>query len=231
MNSASRDRLTHLYHGPAGEAWDRIERRQPASYWEQNFVLGRHHVRNLLLSWMGPPEKLHLLDAGCGRAEMAQALARLGSEIVAVDLLPRFPPKETSRFPGPSPSFVLGDFCEIFSARQPTTFDCILMQEVLEDYPLEERARVLTWLGETPTPRVYLVFRIKGSADRWLKNFLPEGLCETIDPVALLRWIHLNTPLRLARQQKLHLRNYRVQVAELTRAACTRGTRGALLRK
>ena len=214
--SSRGNRLIPIYQGSAGRAWDRIERGQPRSYWEEHFVLGRRKVTRLLLSWMDPVAKRHFLDAGCGWGETARALAKLGSEVTAVDLLPRFLTEAASLPADASPDFVRGDFCEIFSPRA-AAFDAVLLREVLEDYPHKERLQVLAWLGESPTAQVYLVFRIRGRAHWWRKHFLPEGLSETIDPVALLRWIHLHTPLRLARQKKIHLRTYGVQVAEFTR--------------
>ena len=217
MSKNSRGKLKQIYHGPAGRVWDRIEEERPQNYWERNVVLGRRRVRRLLLSWMAPTEDHFFLDAGCGHGQMALALACRGANAVAADLLYRFPAKARPWPAGPAPCFVLGDFCQIFSARQRATFDAIVMQEVLEDFPPDERLRLLEWMGGSPTNRVYLVFRISGKADWWLKTLMPEGLSETIDSVSLLRWIHLNTPFHLTRQQGVYLRNYRVQVVELTR--------------
>lgn len=217
MGSRRRENLTRIYCGLAGKIWDRIETECPKTYWEENFVLGRRRVRKFLLSWMAPFATRCFLDAGCGKGKMAFTLAQEGSTVTAVDLLPRFRTEAATRLTHTLPKFVVGDFCEIFSTLQEKLFHAIVMQEVLEDHPPEERVQVLKWLAESPIPRVYLVFRTKGKADWWLKKILPQGLSETIDPVGLLRWIHLKTPFRLTRQEQVYQRTYRAQVVELTR--------------
>ena len=216
MGDDGRQRREPSYIGPMGRLWDRIESERPAGYWEDNFVRGRGRVRKILLSWMAPfPQRL-FLDAGCGRGRMARDLAKLGARVVAVDLLPRF--RDGNRPSSEGPFFVRGDFRQLFTHESGTKFDAILLQEVFEDYPPAEQDRLLSWLGNCCADRVYLVCRVPGGAERWIKGLLPEGLSMSVDPVSLLRRVHLYTPFRLARQRQVQLRNYKAQVAELKQA-------------
>ena len=67
--------LREVYTGEAGEAWARIERERPATYWEENAVLGRQDMRLELLKRLQPIAGRLILDAGCGRGVLALSLA------------------------------------------------------------------------------------------------------------------------------------------------------------
>jgi hypothetical protein len=113
------------------------------------------------------------------------------------------------------PSFVAGDFRDLAVARGP--FDEIILQEVLEEYDLQERVDTIRWLAESGAGRIHVIFRQEGGP--WatlISPLLPEALTSTLEPVELLRTIHLHSPYRLSQQESVRRRSYNVQRVELT---------------
>ena len=205
------ERLKTLYQSPLGEAWTRIEDGDPDGYLEGNIVDGRRRAADLLVRWMEPLKGRSVLDLGCGRGGLAGLLAERGARVTAVDLLPRF----ESQLGRGNPDFMIGDG---FSVARDRLFDDILVSEVLEDYQPDEAARVLESLGPSRGNRMFLILRVAGPFSR-LWNALSTGsLGGRVDPYSILRTIHACTPFRLTRQETVHLRNYRVWLAQLVRS-------------
>ena len=51
-----------------------------------------------------------------------------------------------------------------------------------------------------------------------LGHLVPDSESSGIDPIELLRWMHLNLPYRQRRQEEVRVRNYRVQLSDLVPA-------------
>lgn len=200
--------LDQIYRN--GSVWDRIEGGRPANYWEENTVAGRIRVQKKLLAWMRVQPGYQVLDAGCGRGLFSVRLARRGATVTAVDLYPRC--SEVLGAPG-KVRVIRGDFRKIFVARQPI-FDSLVLSEVIEEYPPMERDRLFEWLCRIPFQRFYLVFKIGGPADSILGRVVAGELRQTLDPVRVLRSVHLRTPYRLERKEEIKVRNYRALIAE-----------------
>jgi magnesium-protoporphyrin O-methyltransferase len=220
MDDETRSRLERFYRGPDTGFWDRIGLERPTGYLEENMVAGRREVHDLLVGWMEPATGRSVLDAGCGHGSMALALAARGARVTGVDLSPRLIEQASSRATGDNPVFVTGDLRDLLAAGSDRgSFDDILVLEVLEDYTHAERIEILGCLGQSPAQRLYLALRVSGpltgllNATAW--GGRPVG---TVDPLPLLRWIHLNTTLRLTRREVVHCRNYRAEVLEMTRS-------------
>lgn len=207
-------RLCARYTGQAGEAWARIEREAPATYWEENAVLGRREVYERLLARLQPASGRRILDAGCGRGLLARRLARQGARVTAVDLLADHVLEARDRAGGAGPTFAVADLRDVVEARG--AFDEVIVQEVLEDYTLEERLDAFRRLAGCGAYRVHLIFRQPGKWTTLIAPLLPDVLVPTLDPVPLLRSIHLHTPYRLAHQESVRRRSYNVQRVELT---------------
>lgn len=202
--------LEQLYSGEPGRAWDRIERERPATYWEENAIGGRRLARRTIVHWLEPLTRQTVLDAGCGTGALGVHLAGLGATVLGIDLLPRFRP--VPRVAGLR--FAVADLRERVAPR--AAFTAAVLQEVLEDYPAEERVEVVRALGEWGIRRLILVTRIESSWGDWADRLSSRARRAPVDVVALLRGIHLETPYFLTRRETLRRRNHAAEIAELT---------------
>lgn len=192
-----------------GSIWDRLEEGQADNYWEENAVIGRRRVQRKLLEWMSSDPAGRVLDAGCGRGLISFRLARRGLFVTAVDLYPRFS-ERLKRLA--NVRMIQGDFRKIFVTRQPI-FNALVLSEVIEEYPPMERDRLFEWLCRIPFDYIYLVFKTGGPADSLLGRVVAGELRHTLDPVRVLRSVHLRTPYRLERKEEIRVRNYRALLA------------------
>jgi len=207
-------RLRALYSGEFDEVWARVERETPATYWEENAVLGRVDTYRALLARLQPIKGRRILDAGCGRGLLARRLAAQGARVTAVDVLVDHVSEARERGGDLRPTLAVADFNDLVAARG--AFDDIILQEVLEDYTAEETRDMLRALARGDARRLHLVFRQPQQWGGLIRPLLPAALVPTLDPVAVLRSFHRNTPYRLARQETVRRRSYNVQMVELT---------------
>jgi magnesium-protoporphyrin O-methyltransferase len=207
-------RLRALYTGETDEVWTRIEREAPATYWEENAVLGRADTYRELLNRLQPIAGRRILDAGCGRGLMARRLAAQGASVTAVDVLADHVSEARERGMDRGPTVAVADFRDLIAARG--AFDDIIIQEVLEDYTAEETLDLVRALALGDARRVHIVFRQPRPWGGLLAGLLPAALVPTLDPVTLLRSFHRHTPYRLSRQESVRRRSYDVKIVELT---------------
>jgi len=207
-------RLRALYSGEAGETWARIERESPATYWEENAILGRRDTYGLLLERLQPIRGRKILDAGCGRGLLTRRLAGEGARVTGVDLVSHRVLKARGMEGGGAPAFAVADFRDLLAVDG--AFDDAVIQEVLEDYTSDERGDTIFSLAESRVPRLHLIFRQPGRWGGLIGSMLPEALVPTLDPVPLLRSIHLHTPYRLAHQESVRRRSYSVRMVQFT---------------
>jgi SAM-dependent methyltransferase len=208
-------RLRALYSGEFEEVWARIERETPATYWEENAVLGRADTYRTLLGRLQPIAGRRILDAGCGRGLLARRLAGQGARVTAVDVLADHVSEARERGKEGGPTLAVADLKDLVTARR--AFDDIILQEVLEEYTTEETVDLLGALGQSDAPRVHIVFRKRGPWGGLIMPLLPPALAAALDPVLVLRSVHRHTPYRLSHQASVHRRSYNVQMVELTR--------------
>lgn len=214
MSQDLASRLHTLYDGDVGKTWARIERETPATYWEENAVLGRRDTFRALLARLQPIAGRRILDAGCGLGLWTRRLARVGADVTGVDLLVDHVSEARRRVKEGRPRFVAADFRDLATARGG--FDEIILQEVLEDYAPEDRIDALRWLADAGAARLHVIFRQEGRWATLISPMMPEALTATLDSVELLRSIHLHTPYRLSHQESVRRRSYNVQRVELT---------------
>lgn len=207
-------RLRTMYSGEAGETWARIERESPASYWEENAVLGRRDTFELLLERLQPIAGRRILDAGCGYGLLSRRLARQGAVVTGLDLVSHRVSRARVAQGGGAAAFAVADFRDVLPVDG--AFDDVVIQEVLEDYTSDERGDTIYRLGESRVPRVHLIFRQPGKWGGLIGPMMPEALLPTLDPVPLLRSIHLHTRYRLAHQESIRRRSYSVRMVQLT---------------
>ncbi len=197
-----------------GEVWARIERETPATYWEENAVLGRWDTYQALLARLQPITGRRILDAGCGRGLPARRLASEGALVTAVDVLADHVSEARQGGEGRRPTLAVADFKDLVVARD--AFDDVILQEVLEDYAPEETLDVIRALARGNAPRIHVIFRRPGPWRGLIGALLPSPLVTTLDPVAVLRSFHRHTPYRLSHQESVRRRSYQVEMVELT---------------
>jgi SAM-dependent methyltransferase len=211
-------KMRALYAGDVEDVWARIERETPATYWEENAVLGRRETYQALRARMEPLQGRRILDAGCGRGLLARRLAKEGASVTGVDVLfdhvSEARARAGERGDGPTPRWAVADFRDLVLARG--AFDDLVLQEVIEDYGEEERIEVIRALAVADVPRLHVIFRRTGSWGGLIAPLLPSALVTALDPVTVLRSIHRHTPYRLSHQESIRRRSYHVQLVELT---------------
>jgi len=207
-------RMAGVYSGEVGETWARIEREAPATYWEENAVLGRQDTYKLLLERLRPIVGRRVLDAGCGLGLLSRRLAGAGALVTGVDLVSHRVSRARGMKGGDAPTFAVADFRDVLAAAD--AFDDVIIQEVLEDYTSEERRDTILGLAESRVPRIHLVFREPGRWGGLIGPMMPEALVPTLDSIPLFRSIHLHTPYRLAHQESVRRRSYSVNVVQFT---------------
>jgi len=196
------------------EVWARIERETPATYWEENAVLGRWDTYQALLGRLQPIAGRRVLDAGCGRGLLARRLTSEGALVTAVDVLADHVSEAREGGGGRRPSLAVADLRDLVVARG--AFDDVILQEVLEDYAPEEALDLIRTLAGGDARRIYVIFRRPGRWGGLIGPLLPSALLTTLDPVAVLRSFHRHTPYRLSHQESVRRRSYHVQMVELT---------------
>jgi len=207
-------RLRALYQGERAEVWARVGRETPATYWEENAVLGRQDMYRALRARLQPLAGRRVLDAGCGMGVLARRLAREGARVTAVDLLTHHVLEARGLKNGSGPTWAVADFRDVLGPAG--AFDDIVLQEVLEDYEPEEMIDVLKRLGGSGAGKIHLIVKQAGPWRGVMETLLPEALLPTVDSVALLRSVHLHTPYRLSHQESVRRRSYNARMVELT---------------
>jgi SAM-dependent methyltransferase len=217
MSNDVASRMRALYSGEVEEVWARIERETPATYWEENAVLGRRDAHRVLLARLQPLGGRRVLDAGCGRGLLARGLAKAGALVTGADVLLDHVSEARARGigePDRAPRWAAADFRDLLLARG--AFDDIVLEEVIEDYTEEERIDLIRAFAACDVPRLHLIFRRSGAWDGLIAPLLPATLATSLDPVTVLRSFHRHSPYRISQQESVRRRSYHVQVVKLT---------------
>ncbi len=84
-----RGQIEHYFDRTAVAAWEKLTSDAPVGRIRASVRAGRDQMRANLVSWLGQDLKgKRILDAGCGTGALAVEVARLGAEVVAIDLSP-----------------------------------------------------------------------------------------------------------------------------------------------
>jgi SAM-dependent methyltransferase len=208
-------KMRALYTGEVEGVWSRVERETPATYWEENEVLGRQQTFGALLARLQPIAGRRILDAGCGRGLLARRLAKEGARVSGADVLFDHVSEARERGEGSAVRWAAADFRDLLVARG--AFDDLVLQEVIEDYGEDERVELFGGIADADVPRLHVIFRRTGSWGGLIAPLLPPALATALDPVNVLRSIHRHTPYRISHQESVRRRSYHVQLVELTR--------------
>jgi magnesium-protoporphyrin O-methyltransferase len=82
-----RGQIENYFDRTAAAAWATLTSDAPVGRIRATVRAGRDQMRSTLVSWLGTDLKgKRILDAGCGTGALAVEAARLGAEVVAIDL-------------------------------------------------------------------------------------------------------------------------------------------------
>ncbi|HVS62327.1 MAG TPA: methyltransferase domain-containing protein [Thermoanaerobaculia bacterium] len=212
---------------------ERVELGRPAGLWEGHLADGRADAMRRLLSWMEPLRGLEVLDAGCGHGTVAVELARRGAHVLACDRdLGRARSAASRARSGAPRAHAAGAGLAVIVADLaaaapwgdgPTTWLC---WELFEHLSIEQRRGLLRVMEESRASALFFAARVEsrlGALVAPLLDSSKRGAGEhasplpTLDPVLLLREIHLETDLRLERTETLTRRNGALALAQMRR--------------
>jgi len=203
---------------------ERVELARPAGFWEDHLAAGRAEATRRLLAWMEPVRGLEVLDAGCGHGTQAIELARRGARVLACDrrLARVVSARDRARRERVELAPIAADLAAAgcWLAR-PVTWVC---WELFEHLSFEERRRILRAIEESRARALYFAVRVESRLGALIGPLLDRGRGDrtaaalaTIDPVPLLREIHLETDLRLERTETVTRRNSAIAIARMRR--------------
>jgi SAM-dependent methyltransferase len=206
---------------------ERVELGSPAGYWEGHLADGRAEAIARLLEWMGPLDGIPVLDAGCGHGTAAVELARRGARVLACDRDPArvAATRRRARETGLAVATLVADLEEPgLSPARPVTWWC---WELFEHLALEQRRRLFRRMEESRASALFFAVRAESRLGALVAPLLAAGGTDqrgepalpTLDPVPLLREIHLETDLRLERTETLRRRNSALAIARMRRPA------------
>ncbi len=154
----TRGRLETYFDRTAARTWEALTSDAPVSRVRRTVREGRDEMRAALLARL--PEDLtgaRVLDAGAGAGQMAEALARRGAEVVAVDLSASLLDVARRRIPpqiGRRIEFLVGDMLDEALGR----FDHVVAMDSLIHYRAADAVAALGRLaGRTSRSLVFTV--------------------------------------------------------------------------
>ena len=84
-----RGQIENYFDRTAVAAWAKLTSDAPVGRIRASVRAGRDQMRSTLVSWLGADLRgKRILDAGCGTGALAVEAARLGAQVVAIDLSP-----------------------------------------------------------------------------------------------------------------------------------------------
>ena len=200
----------------------RIERGEPASYWEENLVECRRVALAKLFEWAEPVSGRSVLDLRCGAGSLARALCHHDAHVTACDWDPEASP-DAERAAGAQEGVRGGPPIDwrhehpvglLERAVQP--FDDVVIWAVLEDLGEKARHDLLAALERLAPERLFVALHLESGWTRFAPGLVGAAM-PTADPVEILRSIHLETSLRLERQETARRRNATVRLMQLRR--------------
>jgi len=184
-----RGQLELYFDHTAVEAWQRLTSDAPVSRIRATVRAGRDRMRETLLGAL--PLDLtgrRILDAGCGTGAMAQALAKRGADVVAVDLSAKLVDMARERIGSDVGSgridFTTGDMIALAQDR----FDHVVAMDSLIHYQAADIVRILTRFSENTTTSVVFTFAPRTpalAAMHFVGGFFPRSdRAPAIEPVS-----------------------------------------------
>jgi magnesium-protoporphyrin O-methyltransferase len=153
-----RGQIEHYFDRTAVAAWEKLTSDAPVGRIRASVRAGRDQMRATLVSWLGQDLKgKRILDAGCGTGALAVEAARLGAEVVAIDLSPTLVNLARERIPADVAHLVefhSGDMLD----KALGQFDHVVAMDSIIHYGTEDAVSALAQLSERTNTSMVFTF-------------------------------------------------------------------------
>jgi len=153
-----RGQIENYFDRTAASAWATLTSDAPVGRIRATVRAGRDQMRSNLVSWLGQELKgKRILDAGCGTGALAVEAARLGAEVVAIDLSPTLVDLARERIPTDVAHLVefhSGDMLD----KKLGHFDHVVAMDSIIHYDTEDAVNALAQLAERTSKSIVFTF-------------------------------------------------------------------------
>jgi len=153
-----RGQIENYFDRTAASAWAKLTSDAPVGRIRATVRAGRDQMRSTLVSWLGQDLKgKRILDAGCGTGALAVEAARLGAQVVAIDLSPTLVDLARERIPADVAHLVefhSGDMLDPSWGH----FDHVVAMDSIIHYDTEDAVHALAQLAERTDKSVVFTF-------------------------------------------------------------------------
>jgi magnesium-protoporphyrin O-methyltransferase len=153
-----RSQIENYFDRTAAAAWATLTSDAPVGRIRATVRAGRDQMRSTLVSWLGQDLKgTRSLDAGCGTGALAVEAARLGAEVVAIDLSPTLVDLARARIPADVAhlvSFHSGDMLD----KRLGHFDHVVAMDSIIHYQTDDAVNALAQLADRTRESIVFTF-------------------------------------------------------------------------
>jgi magnesium-protoporphyrin O-methyltransferase len=153
-----RGQIENYFDRTAAAAWEKLTSDAPVGRIRASVRAGRDQMRSTLVSWLGQDLKgKRILDAGCGTGALAVEAARLGAQVVAIDLSPTLVDLARERIPDDIAHLVefhSGDMLD----KALGQFDHVVAMDSIIHYDTEDAVHALAQLAERTSQSIVFTF-------------------------------------------------------------------------
>lgn len=153
-----RGQIQNYFDRTAAAAWATLTSDAPVGRIRSTVRAGREQMRSTLVSWLGTDLKgKRILDAGCGTGALAVEAARLGAEVVAIDLSPTLVDLARERIPADVAHLVKfhsGDMLD----KGLGHFDHVVAMDSIIHYTTDDAVNALAQLAQRTRKSIVFTF-------------------------------------------------------------------------
>ena len=153
-----RGQIENYFDRTAAAAWAKLTSDAPVGRIRASVRAGRDQMRSTLVSWLGADLRgKRILDAGCGTGALAVEAARLGAQVVAIDLSPTLVNLARERIPldvAHLVEFHSGDMLD----KGLGDFDHVVAMDSIIHYQTEDAVEALAQLAERTSSSIVFTF-------------------------------------------------------------------------
>jgi magnesium-protoporphyrin O-methyltransferase len=153
-----RGQIENYFDRTAAVAWAKLTSDAPVGRIRASVRAGRDQMRSILVSWLGEDlSGKRILDAGCGTGALAIEAARLGAQVVAIDLSPTLVNLARERIPSDVAHLVefhSGDMLDQGLGH----FDHVVAMDSIIHYRTDDAVSALAQLAERTRSSIVFTF-------------------------------------------------------------------------